>query len=73
MGAASFRALARIRQNHRAAPCLVEAAPDADGTGPGRILFETPQRAVAPGQSLVLYSEEGLVLGGGIIEEALDR
>jgi len=30
-----------------------------------------PQRAVAPGQSAVLYSEEGLVLGGGIIEKAL--
>ena len=29
-----------------------------------------PVRAVAPGQSGVLYSAEGQVLGGGVIREA---
>ncbi|MDA8426914.1 MAG: tRNA 2-thiouridine(34) synthase MnmA [Treponema sp.] len=63
---APFRALAKIRQNHRPVPCLAEVS----GEG-ARIEFDLPQRAVAPGQSVVLYDEEGLVLGGGIIEKAL--
>ncbi|MEK7643558.1 MAG: tRNA 2-thiouridine(34) synthase MnmA [Patescibacteria group bacterium] len=33
----------------------------------GRVVFEKPQRAVAPGQSIVFYVEERMV-GGGIIE-----
>jgi tRNA U34 2-thiouridine synthase MnmA/TrmU len=33
--------------------------------------FDIAQRAVAPGQSFVLYSEEGLVLGGGVIDGAI--
>ncbi len=36
-----------------------------------RVQFELAQRAVAPGQSFVLYSDEGLVLGGGVIDEAI--
>jgi tRNA-specific 2-thiouridylase len=66
-GSSPFRARAKIRQNHPAAPCL--ASP---GAGEGcRIDFDTPQRAVAPGQSVVLYDDEGFVLGGGVIERAL--
>lgn len=34
------------------------------------VFFEEPQWAVTPGQSLVLY-REGLVLGGGIIEQGI--
>jgi tRNA-specific 2-thiouridylase len=67
MGSAPFRALAKIRQNHRPVACL--AAPAA--AGGCRVDFDIPQRAVAPGQSLVLYDEEGFVLGGGTIERAL--
>lgn len=67
--AAPFRALAKIRQNHRPVGCL--AAPGPGGTC--RVEFDVAQRAVAPGQSLVLYDAEGFVLGGGIIEEALTR
>ena len=31
------------------------------------VIFETPQRAVTKGQSVVFYDEDGIVLGGGII------
>ena len=32
-----------------------------------RVLFEKPQKAVAPGQSAVFYDEKGGMLGGGVI------
>ena len=32
-----------------------------------RLVLETPIRAITPGQSGVLYSPEGRVLGGGVI------
>ena len=32
-----------------------------------RVEFDEPQRAIAPGQSVVLYGDE-VLLGGGIIE-----
>lgn len=32
-----------------------------------RVLFDTEQRAITPGQSIVFYDEEGIVLGGGKI------
>ena len=38
--------------------------------GFARVEFETPQRAVTPGQAVVLYSGD-LVVGGGTITEAL--
>lgn len=31
------------------------------------VIFEKPQRAVTPGQSIVFYSKKGEVLGGGVI------
>lgn len=63
----SFRGLAKIRQNHRPVPCSFEPGED----GSCLLRFDEPQRALAPGQSVVVYDEEGFVLGGGIIEEAL--
>ena len=57
-----FRAEAQIRYRSAPAPATVEA-------GPGRtvrIRFDEPQRAVAPGQSAVVYGEDR-VLGGGTI------
>ena len=57
-----IRVWAKIRYNHKGAWCTVEK------TGSDEILclFDEPQRAVTPGQSVVLYDGD-LVLGGGII------
>lgn len=57
-----IRAWAKIRYNHKGGWCTVEK------TGSDEILclFDEPQRAVTPGQSVVLYDDD-LVLGGGII------
>jgi tRNA-specific 2-thiouridylase len=66
-GALPLRGLAKIRQNHRAVPCAFE--PGADGSC--RVRFDESQRALAPGQSVVIYDDEGYVLGGGIIEAAI--
>lgn len=60
------RAEAKMRYRHDAAPGELLEAPD----GCLRFRFDEPQRAVTPGQSLVLY-EGDLVLGGGIIDAAI--
>ncbi|HJA67356.1 tRNA 2-thiouridine(34) synthase MnmA [Lachnoclostridium sp. An169] len=56
------RVFAKIRYNHRGAWCTAER------TGKDEIVctFDEPQRAVTPGQALVLYDGE-YVLGGGTI------
>ncbi|MCE5256330.1 MAG: tRNA 2-thiouridine(34) synthase MnmA [Spirochaetaceae bacterium] len=61
-----IRGSAKIRQNHKPVPCSLSGSPEGI-----RVHFEIPQRAVAPGQSVVIYSADGLVLGGGIIDRAL--
>ncbi len=63
----TFSCGVKIRQNHKPARATVQI----DGEGRALVRFDIPQRAVAPGQSAVLYSDDGLVLGGGIIDEAL--
>lgn len=59
------RAVAKIRYAHRGVPCRV--ALDGDSL---RVLFDEPQEAVTPGQSVVLYDED-IVLGGAVIRERL--
>lgn len=54
---------AKIRYNHKASPATVIQT-DKDRL---EIVFGTPQRAIAPGQSAVLYDGD-VVIGGGIIE-----
>jgi tRNA-specific 2-thiouridylase len=60
---AGQRVKARIRYRHTGVDSEVSL------TGEGRVLvrFSTPQKAVAPGQAVVLYRDEE-VLGGGWIE-----
>jgi tRNA-specific 2-thiouridylase len=57
-----LRVEARIRHNHAAAPASVRALPDSAA----EVVFDVPQRAVTPGQSVVWYRGD-LVIGGGII------
>jgi tRNA-specific 2-thiouridylase len=68
-----FDALVKIRLASRPVPCNVEPYEPKEGesfTGrPWRIIFSEPQRAVAPGQSVVLY-RDGVIAGGGIISSA---
>jgi tRNA-specific 2-thiouridylase len=58
---------ARIRYRHRGVDSLVSLT---DG-GRVRVGFTTPQKAVTPGQAVVLYRGEE-VLGGGWIEKAIN-
>jgi tRNA-uridine 2-sulfurtransferase len=62
---APFEALARIRSTHAGAAATVEAMPEACA----RITFREPQRAITPGQAVVLYDGD-LILGGGFIRGA---
>ena len=56
------RVFAKIRYNHKGAWCTVEKTGEDEIT----CTFEDPQRAVTPGQAVVLYDGE-YVLGGGTI------
>ncbi len=56
--------IAKIRYNHKGAPARLYHAED----GMIRCVFEEEQRAVTPGQALVLYEDE-YVFGGGTIEK----
>jgi tRNA-specific 2-thiouridylase len=60
------QAKARYRQIDQ--PCSVQLKAD----GRVEVLFEQPQRAPTPGQSLVLYDADQ-VLGGGIIEHTFSE
>ncbi len=57
---------AKIRYRQADQPCQIE--PLENGY---RVIFEAPQRAVTPGQSIVLYDGERC-LGGGVIEGSGD-
>ena len=69
-----IKALVKIRLASRPVPATVEKyipSEDEEYVGiPYKITFETPQRAVAPGQSVVLYID-GTIFGGGIISKTL--
>ncbi len=60
-----IRAAARTRYRQREAPAEVRLLEDRRV----RLVFDQPQRAVTPGQAVVLYDGD-LVLGGGTIESA---
>ena len=58
-----IRVTAKIRYGQNETPATVEEI----GEGRIRVDFDVPQRAIAKGQSVVLYDDE-TVVGGGIIE-----
>jgi tRNA-specific 2-thiouridylase len=61
--AAPMRAEVKIRHKHDPAPATVEALPGNSA----RITFDSPQRAITPGQAAAIYSG-GVVLAGGWIK-----
>ena len=67
-----FRAMAKCRYRQEEQPCTVrysqKSTPkNARDGGTISVLFDTPQRAVTPGQYVVLY-QDNRCLGGGVIE-----
>lgn len=61
---APIKVKAKIRYSAQEAPCTVE--PLADDKI--RVVFDEPQRAITPGQAVVLYDGD-YVVGGGTIEK----
>ena len=63
MNKGSYNLSAKIRYRQQDQVCKVEI-----GNDNAEVYFEEPQRAITPGQSLVLYSDD-VCLGGGEIKE----
>ena len=61
----SISVMAKIRYKHKEAKALLTPT----DKNKARLDFESPQRAVTPGQSAVFYDND-IVWGGGIIEKA---
>ncbi len=60
-----FEALAKVRYSAKPTSCRVEPA----GDGSVRVTFDSPQRAVTPGQAVVFYDKDfDIVIGGGTIK-----
>jgi tRNA-specific 2-thiouridylase len=59
-------ALGKIRYSHRGSPCTIEPLPD----GRLKCTFETPQRAMTPGQAAVFYEGDHILCGGTIERES---
>ncbi len=58
-----IRCQAKIRYRHKEQPAVAYPQPD----GSVKVVFEQPQRAITPGQAVVLYDGD-IVLGGGRIK-----
>lgn len=63
---APMRVTAKARSRHNPQPATVY--PEENGSA--RVVFDTPQRAMTPGQTVALYSGD-MVVGGGIITKIL--
>ena len=65
----------RIRYGHPIESCKLKATSRKQI----KVIFDEPQRAITPGQSIVFYrrnfssSNEAEVLGGGVIKEAIEK
>ncbi len=65
---AEIQVQAKIRYNSPAAPARLKVI----AGGGIELIFDEVQRAVTPGQSVVLYQDD-LVAGGGVIKHAISR
>ena len=63
----AVRAIIKIRYNDSGKPGTVYP----EGENRLRVIFDEPQRAITPGQSMVFYRGDQ-VLGGGIIEKVIE-
>ena len=63
----SLRCRVKVRYHHPGQYAFVENA----GEDRVAVTFEEPVRSAAPGQSAVFYDEDGCLIGGGVIAEAL--
>ncbi len=61
-----FRCMAKTRYRQADQACLVKVNSSADTL---EVIFDEPQRAVTPGQSVVFY-EKDMCLGGAVIDKA---
>ncbi|MCL2397915.1 MAG: tRNA 2-thiouridine(34) synthase MnmA, partial [Defluviitaleaceae bacterium] len=57
-----MRCLGKIRYSHKSAPCTIK-----NRDGRIQCVFDTPQRAITPGQSAVFYDDNGRIICGGVI------
>ncbi len=57
-----IRAAVKIRHKHEPAPAIIEALPNSHA----RVTFDSPQRAVTPGQAAVFYSDDVVLAGSWI-------
>ena len=62
---APMQVTVKTRYSQTEAPCTAYPLPD----GGLRVVFDQPQRAITPGQAVVLYDGD-VVLGGGTIEKS---
>ena len=60
----SFRAAVRIRYRHKAVPARIHPLAQSRA----RVVFESPQAAVTPGQGGVIYRGEEVLGGGWIVD-----
>jgi len=59
---------AKVRYSAKESEAMVEPLDE----GKVRVIFEKPQRAITPGQSVVFYIDD-VVVGGGVIEEQINH
>jgi tRNA-specific 2-thiouridylase len=65
---APLRVFAKGRYNQPPQPATVYPAEN----GTARVVFDQPQRALTPGQAVVLYDSD-LVVGGGTITQVIKK
>lgn len=61
-----YQCTAKTRYRQADQPCTIEKIDDGY-----RVIFDSPQRAITPGQSVVFYHDD-ICLGGGVIEAAFN-